>query len=232
MKYKSNLVCPDLSPMFSLLDPPMQHCGHDIPSDPEYDPGCGFWSHDEAAILYHVAQKVGGKWLDIGARFGWTASHIAAADGFVHAIDPHFCTREYRHRFKENTKGREKQIMMLPWTSDEFFNLWRGQRYDGVVIDGNHDAPEPLKDAQNSVLRLKPSGVILFHDFQGKPTRDAVNWLIDSGFKCRIYWTPNLVALCWRGEKFTPPDHQGDSKIDWGPHKLEMEKDFAFERTV
>lgn len=228
MKYKSNLTCPDLSPQFKLLDPPMQHCGHDIPSDPDYDPACGYWSHDEAAILYTVARAVGGTWLDIGARFGWTAAHVAVAGvRMVHCIDPHFTKTEFRERFALNTKGKEKQLLILPWTSTEFFSNWRRQMYSGIVIDGNHDEPEPLNDAMNAALKLEPRAVILLHDFLGKPTRDAANWLLDAGFKCRIYWTPNLVALCWRGA-FVPPEHIGDKNILWKPHLDLMKKDFDF----
>jgi len=234
MKFKSNLVCPDLSGYFKLLDPPMQRCGHDIPSDPDYDPACGYWSHDEAAILYNVAkQLVGGRWLDIGARFGWTAAHLVAAGAsMVHCVDPHFVEPAFRGRMKENTHGPAKKILLCPWESEKHFERMGEQVYAGVVIDGNHDSPEPLRDATRAWAngRVNHDGAILFHDFIGKPTRDAVNFLIDEGFKCRIYWTPNLVALCWRGDLIVPPDHQPDKNIFWKPHMMEMERDFDFGR--
>jgi hypothetical protein len=72
-----NLTAPDLSSHFRLRNPPMQHCGHDEPSDPDFLPNCGFWTHDEAALLYTIANSVPrGTWVDIGARLGWTAAHV------------------------------------------------------------------------------------------------------------------------------------------------------------
>src|SRR5262249_1970061 len=89
MIYRSNLQCPDLSEYFLLRKPAMQIAGHDIPSDPDYAPDCGFLSADEAAILYHCVRAIGGgHWLDIDARFGWTAAHICEAGGTVTMVDP------------------------------------------------------------------------------------------------------------------------------------------------
>ena len=91
MRYVSNLTCPDMG-TFRLLDPPMQNCGHDIPSDPDFDPGCGFMSHDELAILYatlhgpHMHKRTV---VEIGSRFGWsTKAIVLATEGAVFAVDP------------------------------------------------------------------------------------------------------------------------------------------------
>jgi hypothetical protein len=236
MKFKSNLTCPDLSANFKLLDPPMQRCGHDIPSDPDYDPACGYWSHDEAAILYNVSmRKPNATWLDIGSRLGWTAAHVIEGGArMVHACDQAYddLDLDFLSRARANLRHHKSKVMLLPWTSEALFTEhFRNHRYAGIVIDGNHDSPEPLNDARRAATHLTDDGVILFHDFIGKPTRDAVNFLIEhGGFKCRVYWTPNLVALCWCGNSIVPPDHQGDKNILWKPHLMEMERDFDFGR--
>jgi hypothetical protein len=57
MIYRSNPVAPDLTPFFKLKEPAMQMMGHDVPSDPDFDPNCGFLTHDEAAILFACASS-------------------------------------------------------------------------------------------------------------------------------------------------------------------------------
>lgn len=99
--------------------------------------------------------------------------------------------------------------------------------YKGVCIDGDHEPGKPLEDAQNAARHLADTGVIIFHDFIGAPVREAVTWLMDQSFKARVYWTPHLVACCWRGD-FIPPDHEGDPRIDWTAHRAEMSRDFDF----
>lgn len=119
--------------------------------------------------------------------------------------------------------------------------------FQGVVIDGDHEPGKPLEDAINAHSVLADTGVIMFHDFIGAPVREAVTWLMDHhpdcasfggpayecdcgrGFKARVYWTPHMVACCWRGD-FTPPDHVGDPRINWAPHIHQMKKDFDFRR--
>lgn len=199
---------------------------------------CGMWTHDEAAILYNVARSLPpGDWLDIGCHTGWTTRHIAAAhpfDGFdldgsarsakalesnyVHWVDPMLSVPGFSERFAENGGETMKHPgEPLCGTSQEIFArgpwfYFPGNRYRGVVIDGDHEPGKPLEDAQNSAAHLAADGVILLHDFIGQPVREAVTWLLDHGFHARIYWTPHMVACCWRGD-FQPPDHVPDPRI-------------------
>lgn len=227
MRYQSNLKAPDLRSHFKLLRPPKQICGHDAPSDPDFEPNCTFWTDDEAAILYNVAAAHTGEWVDIGARLGWTAAHLAKAGNDVFAVDPELGVCAFRQRFTENLYG-VSNVNPVGLESYSFFKFRAGY-YDGFVIDGNHDSPEPLNDARMCHFHAKDDAVILFHDFWGKPIRDGVNWLIDQGWKCRTYGTPNGVACCWRGD-FTPPCHQPDPKINWNSFIKVAMADFDFER--
>ena len=269
MIYRSNLTAPDLSPHFRLLNPPMTHAGHDEPSDPDFLPNCGFWTHDEAAILYNVAKSVPpGIWVDIGARLGWTAAHVAEAGHRVLAVDPELEQSAFWDRFCDNTSRWQLNVWPYEVTAHRFF---RGSGpkgydgYDGFVIDGCHDSPEPLNDAKGALTHAKPDCIIMFHDFQGPAVRDGVRYLMDHddqcprvtgwdfsdlegegsssqnldplqpctcgrGWRCRVYWTPNQVACCWRGhdthQNWRPPHHTPDPAIDWRPHKAAM-VDFA-----
>lgn len=232
MIYRSNLTCPDLSPHFKLRHPAKQIMGHDAPSDPDYEPECGYFTHDEAAILYNVARLItylAGAWYDIGSRFGWTAAHISAAGAYVIGIDPIYEVENMYLRAVNNLSHRPRISYCLTPN--------RKARVGGTgsVIDGNHDSPEPLNDAIWASSNERAHKVILFHDFWGKPIRDGVNYLLDQGYSCRIYDTPNGVALCWRGmPDFIPPDHVPDPALrnTFSNLRRQAAADFDFSRCV
>lgn len=248
MRYTSSLHAPDLRPFFKLANPMIQKLGHDCPSDPDFEPGCTFLTDDEAAILFHIAKAWPKRWVDIGARFGWSTAHIAAAgvDG-VTPVDPELANYAAMARFESNViEGFVDDLYeVCAITSEQFFA--RERNVDAAMIDGNHDAPEPTVDA----MRAFQAGaqVFVFHDFAGKPIRDAVRWLMggvldetpDGGssilsngfYKVRIYWTPNLMAVAWRdGCGFVPPDHVRDPRVDWGGMERIVAEDFDVRRTV
>lgn len=226
MDYLSNLglTAPDLRPQFPhMWGRVMGHSfGHTVYSDwadkPSHDPiwqqfkECGFWTRDEAAILYHVAKQFPGRWLDIGSHTGWTAAHILAAGASdVYGVDPAY----NMVGFTERAQAQAPHLIPCPFTSHKFFsNTLHRPGFSGIVIDGSHEDDEPFRDAVKAASRLATLGVILFHDFVGKPVQDAVEYLIARrGFTCRLYLTPHVVAVCYRhfhGEPeggFIPPIH-------------------------
>lgn len=224
MNFKSNLEAPDLSQYFKLLvsNPPWGF-GHDVYSDPDFDPNCAFWTLDEVSILYNVAKQIKGTWVDIGARTGWTTAYLLAAGCSVVAIEPEFCRTSFLDRFRSNVSSAaasvgevaDMSVYRFPDKAAHFFDH-RGQRhFNGFIIDGDHDAPQPSLDAAGALASSEHDTVLLFHDFLGKPIRDAVTWLIgEHGFKNRTYWTPNIVELCWRGcPGFEPPEHVPDFRV-------------------
>lgn len=215
---------------FRLLDPPLQMRGHDAPSDPDFDPGCTFWTHDEIAILYaalngpHTAGKAT---VDVGCRFGWTSRAIhLATGGRVICVDPALIMPAYLCRFELSAVPG----VVATVTAAEFLESCRSAeaRYGAFVIDGNHDSPEPLNDARGALAAADPDCIIFFHDFWGRPIREGVDFLIDRGFNARIYSTPNGVACCWRGfAGWTPPRHEPDPDIDVFRSLLAPEFDFS-----
>jgi hypothetical protein len=230
MIYRSNLVAPDLTPNFKhLWSAPMGHSfGHDVPRDwadkADDDPvfgiyrQCGLWTHDEAAILFNVASCMAGRWADIGAHTGWTTSVIARADCLVDGVDPMLALQGFSDRFEANTKHPKvwENINQLSCqTSVNYFDHMAKTHsgvFEGFCIDGDHDEGAPLKDAIRAERLLGIDGVIIFHDFIGRPVREAVEWCLDHGFKARVYITPHVVACCWRGI-FIPPDHRPDPAL-------------------
>lgn len=232
MIYRSNLTCPDLSPHFPMISKPRDwSLGHDVPSDPEFDPNCGWFTHDEAAILYAIAQSLRGDWVDIGSRCGWTMAHILAGGAMsCVGIDQGYLHQPLMARAERNLL---KVIDPLGYdlyglSSSQFFEV-RTRYFDGFCIDGDHDAPVPLNDAIGAAACAKPTAAIVFHDFWGQPIRDAVTWLMERHWKARVYCTPNGLAVCWRGD-YEPPVHQPDPPVKWKRVLEERAPGFDFGR--
>lgn len=229
MIYRSNLTCPDLTPHFKHVFCTVGPFGHDVPHDwadkADDDPyfgifkRCGLWTHDEAAILWNIAERRRGDWIDIGSHTGWTTAHILGDTShpshYCYAVDPLYGSEEALKRACEQIAaagpGHSCQFMALNQTSKKFFPECH-HHIDGVCIDGDHSRPIPLQDAQGAHKHLAENGVIVFHDFIGTPVQEAVAWLIQQGYKYRIYTTPQMVACCWRGN-FEPPEHDPDTAI-------------------
>lgn len=229
MIYHSNLSAPDLMPRFRHLNSGIRAFGHsemfDWADKTDDDPvfglykRCGFWTHDEAAILYTIASSIGGCWLDIGTATGWTALHLAHAVERVVTVDPQLWQPSFWKRLHENAGPEIASGVIIPWAGESqgFFGLNLAfLEFNGAVIDGNHDWPEPTRDAVGFHYMKGPEPrVILFHDFMGGAVQKAVAEMRAlRGYKVRIYNTPNMVACCWRGE-WTPPDHTPDPNVDW-----------------
>lgn len=245
MIYRSNLIAPDLTLQFRHLHVrpiPGYSFGHDLLSDwadkPEGDPvfglykKCGFWSHDEAAILYHIALDKKGRWLDIGAHTGWTAAHIAKAGGRVTLVEPMWSLAEWQQRGELNLEPVWEQIdEIVKDLALVYFRECGRARFTGVVIDGDHMSPHPKNDALNADAHLHGNGVILFHDGTGGPVWDGVTALLDRGYKAHVYLTGNVVIACWP-DNWKPPIHVPDPAIDWREIQSNHMKGFPWKRVT
>lgn len=233
MIYRSNLTAPNLAHNFRHLHSRVQghSFGHDVPSDwadkADDDPvfglykRCGMWTHDEAAILFRIAESIGHAtdvplWLDIGAHTGWTSAHLSAAGCNVIAVEPMLWLPEWYRRFADNVGVEMKRGFIMPWAgrSRQFFHTVDGAplAFDGIVIDGDHERVEVEEDVYWSYRRLKPNGVILMHDFIG--AWPASHWLIEQRYRCRVYMTAHAIGCFWRGD-WTPQAHTPDPAINW-----------------
>lgn len=229
MIYRSNLTCPDLQPYFEPLicKPRPWSMGHDALSDLDFDPDCCFFTHDEAAILYHVAKKTGGAWVDIGSRSGWTSKHILEVGATLRCVDVAYVSNPGLYTKLQANLGRGTWSAWHGTVFDFFDDFY--ESFDGACIDGNHDSPCPVVDA--TLCATHGADVIVMHDFWGLPIREAVMWLYPNGFKMRVYNTPNGLAVCWRGE-FTPPDHVPDPAINWAEVRRTRAPEFDFSKCV
>lgn len=210
MIYHSNLVAPDLAPQFRLRNPPMQMLGHDVPSDPDFWPDCGYLTHDEAAILYHWALALPGPWVDIGARLGWSTAHIAVSGNVVFAVEPELYLDTFFQRFSDNMRESSTRVGRCPCKSKD---VLLPQGIVGALIDGDHDDPNPFNDAQLLFPRMAARCAILFHDYMGPSVWGAAKALVQQGFRYRVYWTPNMMCVCWRGD-IEPVEHRPDPHVE------------------
>jgi Predicted O-methyltransferase len=174
---------------------------------------------DETRILFECVQRMLGSWLDVGGGTGWTAAYMAAAGArSVTSIDVMYGNAEFLDRATENllasmTSSEIVRIRHFPGTSDEYFAAHPDAKFAGVLVDGNHDAPIPERDALNAADRLSTPGVILFHDGFGDPVQAAVRALMRRGFLWRYYDTPQGLIACWQGLWEPPTYEQPDPAI-------------------
>jgi predicted O-methyltransferase YrrM len=223
MIYRSKLVAPDLYPAFEprvICKPRSNSLKHDVLSDPEREPECGFLTHDEAAILYNVAGAFPGHWLDIGGAAGWSTAHLLDHSSYVVAIDPLYLNGKFRERAIENLWSvaalwptSSSEFVLSHESAEEYFldHLFCNP-FDGVLIDGDHEGDAPLNDARNAAANMAARGVIVLHDVLSGAVQAAVRWLVENGFNLKLYWTPHMMAVCWRGE-YDPPAHRADPVV-------------------
>lgn len=227
--FRSNLKSPDLLPCFAHARAlPAPH-GHEIitdwhdklPGDPVFGrwKSCGFWTVDEAAILYQCARARAGRWLDIGGYTGWTAAHLCAAGCSALSIEPMHKEEAFHARWIENlcaaARTTRHYAFSFPETSEEYFRA-HAEALAGVVIDGDHDGDQPAADASRACHR---TSLILLHDCSLPGPLGACRLLRDRGWRVRFYRTPNTVAVAWAG-KFTPPEHAPDPNLQWQEPKI------------
>lgn len=212
---------------------------HAILCDPTISPRCGFATHDEAAVLHQCAQRSPGRWLEIGTHLGWTAAHIASAPEVTELVclEPELrrvsfnltgSPDEFRRRLAEHldAAGVGDKTTLHGDASQEYLSLSdkptppESEKFSGVFIDGEHEPPFPKNDARLVFPFLRETCVVIFHDALGSPVQDGVRELLSLGhslfapFKWRLYKTPQLLAVCWRGN-FDPPPHEPDSSFAW-----------------
>jgi hypothetical protein len=115
-------------------------------------------------VLQKIIDRFKAKtYLEIGVQTGVIISNIKAPTKI--GVDPHFL-------FSKKLKLR-KLVGLLNFktvekTSDAFFNedAKKILKYgiDVALIDGHHTYNQSLKDVQNCLTYLNPSGVIVMHD--------------------------------------------------------------------
>ena len=73
---------------------------------------------------------------------------------------------EHKDGVDPGVEGFRSPLTNYPITSDEFFNLIKGQdiKYDVIFIDGLHHSDQVEKDIKNSLNHIVDGGYIVLHD--------------------------------------------------------------------
>lgn len=184
---------------------PLTANGRPTLQDPDFNPGCGYVSDEEAAVLYETARLFPGVWCEIGSHTGWSGAHIVKGCGSLVALEPQFCQYEFFRRARDNWIRANVWDRVLPiaQTSDTFFadGGARDVRFSGCFIDGDHEPGKPLTDAQLVLPRMQDRCAVVFHDALGQPVQEAVEWIAAQGFQVQPYETMARLVVCRREER-------------------------------
>ncbi|MDR0868693.1 MAG: glycosyltransferase [Planctomycetota bacterium] len=182
-------------------------------------PDCGFLDRDEAILLYNSALPFAGQpALEIGCFMGWSACHLASAGVILDVVDPLLKRDLFAQSVTSSltAAGVRERVNLVPGFSPQEVErlALAGKRWKFIFIDGNHEAPGPLQDAQVSEKYAADDALIMFHDVNAPAVAAGVDYFRQRGWSIKIYHTTQIMAAAWRG-KITAPAHTPDPKIKW-----------------
>jgi hypothetical protein len=85
-----------------------------------------------------------------------------------------------------------------------------------VFIDGNHEAPCPLLDAQVCEQFVEPDALVLFQALAVPAVAQGLDYLRSRGWQTLIYQTTQMMGAAWRGN-VRPVEHHPDPRVSWPP---------------
>lgn len=157
----------------------------------------GWLTEAEGRKLAELAQ--GKTVLEIGSYCGrsticmaQTAKHVDAVDPFDGRATPN--QRDTFDEFSENIKryGVRDRISAYRGASSYTVPLM-STRFDLAFIDGAHDYHSVLEDAKLAASKLKPDGLLVFHDYARDPDIDpGVTAAVDA----ILYHSGELLERC------------------------------------
>jgi len=137
--------------------------------------------------------KMTKEWMDVVAKYAKLSSYVVAlnigtgsglslysiamsGDGRIHTIDPqrHSSAKDYA-----KTYGYFKRVNFFIISSQEYFDTFRGNYFDLIVIDGSHEYEDVRKDIEFGWEVLNIGGYMVCDDY-GHPTiKDHVGRAVD-----------------------------------------------------
>ena len=185
-------------------------------------PNIGFVSRDEAHILFNTALMFRGqRTLEIGCWLGWSACHLALAGVELDVVDPILAQPDFYGSVTSSlcAAGVNEHVHLIPGGSPaEVLRLHNSERrsWGLIFIDGNHDRPGPLQDAQAAHIVAAPNALVLFHDLASPEVTEGLSYLRDQGWQTMIYQTMQIMGVAWRGT-CRPLHHVPDPAVVWPP---------------
>jgi len=190
------------------------------------DPLMGFVSRDEAAILYNTARVFAGHpALEIGCWRGWSTCHLGLGGVRLDVLDPVLedVTRRGEIEVMLGCAGIADNVQLHAGRSPDAIAAiatQRGRKWSLFFIDGDHETPAPLFDAEACLEHAAEDAAFLFHDLASPDVASGLRALEQCGFHVMLFQTMQIMGIAWRG-RVTPVHHIPDPEVPWQlPHHL------------
>ena len=183
-------------------------------------PVVGFLSRDEASILHNLALPFADKnALEIGVWRGWSAAHLALAGVQLDLIDPMLVMDEHRQDVAgvfEKLGVAENVTLYDGYSPDRIHTVAaeRGQPWDFVFIDGDHEGDAPMLDAAHAVRYAAENAIFVFHDLVAPAVAAGLDYMRSLGWNTRVFQTMQIMGVAWRGN-VEIPHHVPDPNVAW-----------------
>jgi hypothetical protein len=185
--------------------------------------------------------------VEIGSEFGWWAHRFLTQvpESALYCIDPWPTppNKGPNVSWKRHTNGddnyREWQLNMEPWLGKRVFPV-RGDSYelgktwdipiDFLFIDGDHSTLGVLGDLQMWVPKVKPGGLVVGHDWDGRHgeriQRGVLSYWDRNEFSTEtLYFSGAVHSRCYfkRIGEWKPKDRVADQKREKREKEREAE---------
>jgi glycosyltransferase involved in cell wall biosynthesis/SAM-dependent methyltransferase len=201
------------------LHHPWKYLRRDVPhlwyADERF-PLMGFLNRDEAVLLHNLAlQFAGRRALEIGSWLGWSTCHLALAGVHVDVIDPAHDDPVIRVSVEESVArcGVSERVNLIGGRSPESIAKLGG-KWSLFFVDGDHEAPAPLRDTIACLPYAADDCAFVFHDLAAPAVAAALHFLAEQGFHVIVYQTAQIMAFAWRGN-VAPVAHVADPNVAW-----------------
>ena len=192
----------------------LEHAVMDLVDDTSFMFPAGDWADIRAhlPVLYTLARwctcapfgepmpQRGPRCLEIGVRQGVSTVAILSALRRVYGrlvsldIDP-----------VETDRARAviEQAGLAPWWefhlihSDEFIRTWTLGELDFLWIDGDHQAPQPMRDFTNYEPLVRVGGMIAMHDYYVEPWRSDAGGVAHAVEAARVSGRFEVLTLSY-----------------------------------
>jgi hypothetical protein len=205
---------------------PWPYLRRDVPHlwyvDERY-PRCGFFSRDEAHVTLNNALRFRGRrGLEIGCWKGWSTCHLLAAGVHLDVVDPILAQQEFSADVERAAAWVRRELQVSAdlhlWAESSPEAVERlaatGARWSLICIDGNHDAPAPLRDATEADRHAAGDAMILMHDVVCPDVASGLEYLRARGWQTALYQTAQMIGVAWRGD-VRPVPHRPDPRVSW-----------------
>lgn len=201
------------------LHHPWKYLRRDVPHlwyADERHPLMGFLNRDEAAVLHNIALQFAGKpALEIGSWLGWSTVHLALAGVELDVIDPAHDDPDFRALVAESLQrsGVADRVALHGGRSPEGIAAL-GKTWSLFFIDGDHEAPAPVRDALACLPYAADDCAFVFHDLAAPAVAAGLVALRERGFHVVVFQTAQIMGMAWRGN-VAPLRHLPDPDVAW-----------------